>query len=450
LKQLTTTQLLGLGIKAAQSDLQGVARDHFIAALKQDPHNTLALLWLATIAPTPTDSLRIFQRVLALDPANKHAQAGLRWVQRRLNLHPPAGQTHPVSLAQPPRAELSTALPPGDRPTKPLSVIPTAPPRSGEIQAPAGPPQLAPGSLTQSSTYFTSGGDYTGWLSESDQTAPLLPFHFAFKAFLVVCAVGALGLALGLSIFLFASGQPLVIPGSVSNQRPSRDIVPHAPVQSFLSPAQTSFLQTMTPVEDMLVFVEPFEPGAEPFVISPQHIAPVSANSDREIIQAGSAAVPPLLIGRALPPEPVDPALLVYQPAYPGEKWIEVNVTTQEVTAWEGNLPVMSFKASTGQPDTPTILGQFRIYWKLQKTDMSGFNYYVPDVPYAMFFQGDYALHGTYWHNLFGHPISRGCVNLSIADGKKLFDWAGPLLPLGQTEVVASYDNPGTLVIVHE
>jgi lipoprotein-anchoring transpeptidase ErfK/SrfK len=81
---------------------------------------------------------------------------------------------------------------------------------------------------------------------------------------------------------------------------------------------------------------------------------------------------------------------------------------------------------------------------------MFGFDYYVPEVPYAMFFHEAYAVHGTYWHDLFGQPVSRGCVNLRIGDAKKLFEWAGPELPPGQSQVTASYANPGTVVVVHE
>ncbi|NIV94533.1 L,D-transpeptidase family protein, partial [candidate division KSB1 bacterium] len=36
------------------------------------------------------------------------------------------------------------------------------------------------------------------------------------------------------------------------------------------------------------------------------------------------------------------------------------------------------------------------------------------------------ALHGTYWHNNFGWPMSRGCVNLRTEDAKWLFRWTVP------------------------
>jgi lipoprotein-anchoring transpeptidase ErfK/SrfK len=81
---------------------------------------------------------------------------------------------------------------------------------------------------------------------------------------------------------------------------------------------------------------------------------------------------------------------------------------------------------------------------------MVGPNYYLPDVPYTMYFHGSYALHGTYWHNSFGQPMSHGCVNLPTDDAEKLFQWADPVIPPGQNQVVATAGNSGTLVVVHK
>ena len=64
--------------------------------------------------------------------------------------------------------------------------------------------------------------------------------------------------------------------------------------------------------------------------------------------------------------------------------------------------------------------------------------YDLPNVPYVMYFYQDYGLHGAYWHNNFGHPMSHGCVNERIVDAKALYEWAdGP-----------SGDQPGTAVSV--
>ncbi len=104
--------------------------------------------------------------------------------------------------------------------------------------------------------------------------------------------------------------------------------------------------------------------------------------------------------------------------------WIDVNLSEQQIYAYEGNLLVNSFIVSTGLPDTPTVTGEYRIYVKVPIQDMSGPGYYLPDVPWVMFFYDEYGFHGTYWHNNFGTPMSRGCVNLRIEDAEWLYNWA--------------------------
>jgi lipoprotein-anchoring transpeptidase ErfK/SrfK len=131
------------------------------------------------------------------------------------------------------------------------------------------------------------------------------------------------------------------------------------------------------------------------------------------------------------------------------EKWIDVDLTRQQLTAYEGSTPRLQVSVSTGLPRTPTVVGEFRIYWKLLATDMAGPNYYLPDVPYTMYFYRSYALHGTYWHDNFGHPMSHGCVNLRTEEAKWLFDWADPPLPSDAKQVHSSQTNPGTRVVVH-
>jgi lipoprotein-anchoring transpeptidase ErfK/SrfK len=107
-----------------------------------------------------------------------------------------------------------------------------------------------------------------------------------------------------------------------------------------------------------------------------------------------------------------------------GERWIEVNLTQQRVYAWEGTVLMNSFLASTGTWAHPTVTGTFSIWNKTRIQAMSGPGYYLPDVPYVMYFYKDYGIHGTYWHNNFGTPMSHGCVNLTIPDAEWLYNWA--------------------------
>ena len=136
------------------------------------------------------------------------------------------------------------------------------------------------------------------------------------------------------------------------------------------------------------------------------------------------------------------------------EKWIEVSIDEQKVRAWEGNRVVMEFLISSGKW-SPTPKGDFRIWYKTRSQTMSGGSkelgtyYYLPNVPNNMFFYKGYAIHGAYWHNNFGTPMSHGCVNSPLASVAQLFEWAGPVVPEGVNVVRASPENPGTRVLVH-
>jgi lipoprotein-anchoring transpeptidase ErfK/SrfK len=105
-------------------------------------------------------------------------------------------------------------------------------------------------------------------------------------------------------------------------------------------------------------------------------------------------------------------------------RWIDVDLSEQRVTAYDGVSPIRSFVVSTGTWRHPTVTGQFRVYVKLRATGMAGPGYYLPAVPYTMYFYRGYAIHGTYWHDNFGTPMSHGCVNLRISDAEWVFDFA--------------------------
>jgi hypothetical protein len=110
-------------------------------------------------------------------------------------------------------------------------------------------------------------------------------------------------------------------------------------------------------------------------------------------------------------------------------KWVSVDLYEQVLIAYEGQTPVFSTLVSSGLKDWGTNEGLFHIYLRYPSTDMSGAYqrpdfYYLQDVPWTMYFDGDIALHGTYWHDGFGYRQSHGCVNMSITDAKWLYDWS--------------------------
>jgi hypothetical protein len=146
----------------------------------------------------------------------------------------------------------------------------------------------------------------------------------------------------------------------------------------------------------------------------------------------------------------------------PGEKWIDVNLSTQSLVAFEGDKPVYATIVSTGRHDDEdkskdhrTVQGEFAIREKhvaatMEDDGASDGPYSIQDVPWIMYFEGSYALHGAFWHSRFGRERSHGCVNMTPFDAKHVFQWAGPVLPPGWHGVRATKDNPGTRVVVHE
>ncbi|MBI5302482.1 MAG: LysM peptidoglycan-binding domain-containing protein [Chloroflexi bacterium] len=128
-------------------------------------------------------------------------------------------------------------------------------------------------------------------------------------------------------------------------------------------------------------------------------------------------------------PAPAPLPIVGASPAPPTTgKWIDVNISKQTITAYQGSAPLKAVLVSTGVAWHPTPAGRFAVYTKIKSQTMSGGygadSYYLPGVPWVMYFTGAYAIHGTYWHRNFGQPMSHGCVNLTIDDAKWFFDWA--------------------------
>ena len=129
--------------------------------------------------------------------------------------------------------------------------------------------------------------------------------------------------------------------------------------------------------------------------------------------------------------EPDHEAPVVYLPSgvKKGDIWIDVDLTNQLLHVYKGKNLMDTFIVSTGTWRTPTVTGQYRIYVKYTAADMAGPGYYLPSVPYVMYFYKGYGLHGTYWHNNFGQPMSHGCVNMRTSEASWLYQWA----PMGTT-----------------
>jgi lipoprotein-anchoring transpeptidase ErfK/SrfK len=161
-----------------------------------------------------------------------------------------------------------------------------------------------------------------------------------------------------------------------------------------------------------------------------------------------------------------------------GEKWIDISIRQQVLVLWEGTKPVYATLVSTGQdmlgdPKTTksTVTGTFRIQSKHVTTHMDSSEgltrdsndpeygkskrrgqgtFLLQHVPWVQYFKGSYALHATYWHDVFGTARSHGCVNMAPIDAHRIFFWTGPSVPKGWHGVYTSEHETGTVVYVHE
>lgn len=156
-------------------------------------------------------------------------------------------------------------------------------------------------------------------------------------------------------------------------------------------------------------------------------------------------------LGHLVRREDVRLAKIIDPPSLVGtNKWIHVNRKEQTLTAYVGKRPVFATMISSGKPGFDTPSGLQRIYEKhisrtMRGSDPKEGSYVVEEVPWTMYYQDSYALHGAYWHDDFGNTKSHGCTNIPPADARWLFYWTSPKL---KTHWHATRDGLGTFVYI--
>jgi hypothetical protein len=123
-------------------------------------------------------------------------------------------------------------------------------------------------------------------------------------------------------------------------------------------------------------------------------------------------------------------------------QWLDVDLGEQVVVAYIEDKPVYATLISSGREPNHTPSGDYPIWGKVSSITMKSqayddLPYYVNHVPWVLFFQAHNALHGAYWHDVFGVTKSHGCANLAPRDARYLFEWLEPKLPAGWTAVRA-------------
>ncbi|MCJ7584338.1 MAG: L,D-transpeptidase [Anaerolineales bacterium] len=157
---------------------------------------------------------------------------------------------------------------------------------------------------------------------------------------------------------------------------------------------------------------------------------------------------------RIIPTEELAPL----SPDLPSQlKRIEVHLNEQVVIAYEDQNPVFMARIASGgrfrNGTYSTPVGHHMTYHKrpfrhMAAGDLASNGYDLPGVPWVSYItETGVALHGTYWHNDFGHPRSHGCINLTPQAAKWLYRWTLPIVPPNEQTV---YEKYGTGVDVFE
>ena len=353
--------------------------------------------WLILVAAdsSPEDALAYAKKALELNPQSPRAHKALEWA---------AGQLREANVAASPRPAVDKV------PTRPK-------PGAGNMRVMA---QTVPAVLPEASIFRPKKVEETK--TKGPATNPgqwMLIFAGAFLG-LVICA----GIIVATwSVFRnpsFASFLP------ASDLVPTQEVlwaavnIPKPGVEpmdvSAFAPQPTSVVATPLATEELpgIAPTEPPEaiateaPAAKPEATEPPGVMAMDILADTPTSEYVAPAPPLVASGNGKG----------------GARWIDVNLSTQSVYAYEGDTVVNSFVVSTGTWMTPTVTGKYKIWIKFKSTSMSGPGYFLPNVPYVMYFYKGYGLHGTYWHNNFGTPMSHGCVNLRTSDAEWLYNWA--------------------------
>lgn len=152
-------------------------------------------------------------------------------------------------------------------------------------------------------------------------------------------------------------------------------------------------------------------------------------------------------------------------PINPGvqEKRIVVEISGQTLSCFEGKEEVHFARISSGAlydawgkrvEAWATPVGEFPIWRKAVSLPLSGGSaaagWSLPAVGWVSLFVGTgVAIHSTYWHNNYGEPSSRGCVNASPDDAKWIFRWTQPTVPSDPGDITVGLPG-GTRVAVEQ
>jgi lipoprotein-anchoring transpeptidase ErfK/SrfK len=390
--------------EALKKGAMSEARQWAERAAELTPNNEDPWLILAAVA-SPRESLDYIRKALRINPNSPRAKQGMEWAMQKLGETPPA----PIS----PDAEkqdqvIAPNMAADNTPNRPKNQA-----RPKDVKNPRKRNSILP------ILFVVTGCAVFAFAAWSAVTSPVL------ASILNIAATPQAQTKLPFAQVNIAKPDVIVAVeeqqiAQVAAPTATSTAVPEATATQEAQPEIASVLPTNTPTLEVSAAL-PQDTSVPPTATQPE------ATSEPGTILAQIVADTPTS-------EYIQPTVAPYVPPQiaggNGEHWIDVNLSQQRVYAYAGDTLMNSFIVSTGTWQTPTVTGQYKIWIKVRSQAMTGPGYYLPDVPYVMYFYKDYGLHGTYWHNNFGTPMSHGCVNLSIPDAEWLYNFSSVGTPV--------------------
>jgi len=112
--------------------------------------------------------------------------------------------------------------------------------------------------------------------------------------------------------------------------------------------------------------------------------------------------------------------LAIATPAAAANVSIVIDLSDQHMHVSVGGAQKYSFDVSTGRKGYTTPKGKYGVQ-RMYKEYYSK-KYDDAPMPYAIFFRGGYAIHGTYDTKRLGRVASHGCVRLSPDNARRLYN----------------------------
>jgi len=406
---IESREALSYAREALKNGAMEEARQWAERAAKFAPQSEDPWLVLAAVA-SPRESMEYIRKALEANPDSPRAKKGMEWAMRRLSENP----TDEVNSKKPEQVK-GPAKNEGRKNPKKRNLLPIL--------------------------LILVGGAVVVFAAWSAVTSPVLASILNMAAPKVeqpithlqsfaqvdiakpaVMATPAMSQPTATAVVPTATSQPLTATATPTNAQVAQAVIVPADTQAVVVPLNTQAIQATAVPQNTQAPAPTSTPSIESTATQPE------ATSIPGVVSA-------VIVEDTPTSEYAPPTTEAYvPPSTTGSgHWIDVDLSQQRVYAYDGDTVVNSFIVSTGTWQTPTVTGQYHIWIKLVSTPMSGPGYYLPGVPYTMYFYKGYALHGTYWHNNFGTPMSHGCVNLSIPDAEWLYN----------------FSSVGTLVNVH-